>query len=124
MNHNKSELNTSNYKRIFYINCLLSVPLIVLFAWPYVVFGYTAQIMPVLYYVGALIFSFPFTLTILHGHVTLALGSAHRHHYYIWLEEHPLTYGLLFRALFTSTRFRLVMVALSIIIFVIGWLIS
>lgn len=121
---NSSELNTKNYKRIFWINCLLTLPLLIFFAWPYVVFGYLAELRPVIYYAGAVIFAVPFTLTLLHGHVTLALGSAHRHHYYRWLGNHPLTYGLLFNDIFTSTRFRLVILALSLILFVIGWLIK
>jgi len=120
----KSELTTSNYRRIFYINCLLSVPLIVIFAWPYVVFGYLASIQPIVFYIGAAFFSFPFALTILHGHVTLALGSAHRHHFYEWLRTKPLTYGLLFHPMFISTRFRLVTLSLSVIVFITGWLIS
>lgn len=117
----KSELNTSNYKRIFWINCALTVPLLAFFAWPYIIFAHLTAISSLIYYPGALLFSIPFTLTLLHGHVTLALGSAHRHHYYKWLNEHPLTYGLLFHPMFTSTRFRLVVLALSTIIFVVGW---
>lgn len=120
----ESELNPGNYQRIFWINTLLTVPLLIFFAWPYIVFSKMLSITSVIYYPGALLFSFPFTLTLLHGHVTLALGSAHRHHYYNWLEEHKLTYGLLFHPMFISTRFRLVILATSSIVFIIGWLIN
>lgn len=118
----KSELTTSNYRRIFWINCLLTIPLLAFFAWPYIVFSTVAHFAKLIAYAGALIFAIPFTLTLLHGHVTLALGSAHRYHYYQWLEDHPLTYGLFFHPVFTSTRFRLIILALSILIFLAGWL--
>lgn len=120
----KSELSPKNYKRIFYINCLLCVPLLILFAWPYVIFNYLLFISPEFFYPASLLFSLPFTLTILHGHVTLALGSAHRHHYYNWLKDHAMTYGLFFHPVFISTRFRLVVLALSVIIFIVGWLVK
>ncbi len=120
----QSELNAKNYKRIFYINCLLSVPLLVLFAWPFVVFSRLLSVSPLIFYPGCLLFSFPFILTILHGHVTLALGSAHRHHYYSWLQNHSLTYGLLYHPMFSRTRFRLVVFALSVMVLAAGWLIG
>jgi len=119
-----SELNPKNYRRIFWINCLLALPLIALFAWPYIAFSHLLTIPPIIFYPGALFFSLPFALTILHGHVTLALGSVHRPHYYSWLGEHPLTYGLLFHPVLISTRFRLVVFTISIIVFLIGWLIN
>lgn len=119
----KSELNPRNYKRIFYVSVLLSLPALLIFAWPYYVFSSLLGLPVLATYPGALLFSFPFMLTILHGHVTLALGSAHRHHYYHWLSEHPLTYGLLFHPVFTSTRFRLVMLALSLLLLLGSWIV-
>ena len=119
----KSELNPKNYRRIFWINCLLWVPLLLIFAWPYLVFSEQLQLFPIFMYSGAFMFSVPFTLTILHGHVTLALGSAHRHHYYNWLQNKRLTYGPLFHPIFTSTRFRLILFTISLLILLAGWLI-
>ncbi|MEX0856635.1 MAG: hypothetical protein WD016_00705 [Balneolaceae bacterium] len=119
-----SELNESNYKRISIINWLLTVPLLVLFAWPYY---YTAKLLGMdllLRYIGAFIFAIPFMLTILHGHVTMALGSVHRHHYYIWMEEKNLTYGLFFHPMFVRTRFRLIMMSLGLIFLPVGYLLS
>jgi hypothetical protein len=118
-----SELDIKNYKSIFYTNSFLTVPLFVLFAWPYVAFGQLLYIKPMILFPGALLFSFPFMLTILHGYVTLILGSIHRHHYYEWLQTRPLTYGLLFHPVFTRTRFRLVIFAVSVIVFLTGWFI-
>ncbi|MEX0646303.1 MAG: hypothetical protein WD139_00880 [Balneolaceae bacterium] len=69
---------------------------------------------------GSILFALPFMLTILHGHVTLALGAVHRHHFYNWLQEKPYTYGLLFHPVIISTRFRLVLFIVSVIIFAVG----
>ncbi|MBD3616470.1 MAG: hypothetical protein HUJ22_07845 [Gracilimonas sp.] len=120
-----SELNEANYRRISIINWMLTVPMMVLFAWPYF---YTADLMGLdtLYcYMGAFIFAAPFMLTILHGHVTMALGSLHRHHYYDWMtQEKPLTYGLFFHPMFVKTRFRLIMLILSLLFLPAGYLLG
>lgn len=118
----KSELDPGNYKRIFVINTLLSVPLLILFAWPYLVFSSLLSAPNWVAYSGSILFSVPFTLTLLHGHVTLALGPAHRRHYYHWLQDHPLTYGLLFHPMVTRTRFRLVMLTISLLLLLGSWL--
>lgn len=117
-----SELSEKKFKRICVINWLLSIPLLVLFGGPYLFMGQYLEIHPQLAYAGALIFSVPFTLTILHGHVTIALGSLHRHHYYNWLDKKALTYGLFFHPVFASTRFRLILVVCSIVLLLGGWM--
>jgi hypothetical protein len=40
--------------------------------------------------------------------------------YYEWLERHSLTYGLLFHPIYTRTRFRLAILAVGIILFIVG----
>lgn len=118
-----SELNKSNYRRIALINWGLTVPLMVLFAWPYFYGGRLLGLNEMFCYIGAFIFALPFMLTILHGHVTMALGSVHRHHYYDWMnDEKPLTYGLLFHPVFVSTRFRLIMLVVSLALLPLGYL--
>ena len=119
-----SELSQKNYKRISIINWILCVPLIILFAWPYLTISAFLETDLRISYIGAFLFSLPFSLTILHGHVTMALGSLHRHHYYEWLEENTLTYGLFFHPMFTRTRFRLILLVISIIILALGWVIE
>jgi hypothetical protein len=120
-----SELNESNYKRIAIINWILTIPMIVLFAWPYHLAGGLLNIDINLIYIGAFLFSGPFMLTILHGHVTMALGAVHRHHYYNWMtEEKPLTYGLLFHPVFVKTRFRLVLLVVSLLILPVAYLLG
>ncbi len=120
----KSELNKRNYKRICLINWLLCVPLIVLFAFPYLSLATFVNANTGLSYAGAVLFSIPFTLTILHGHVTMALGSLHRNHYYEWLENNTLTYGIFFHPMFTSTRFRLILLVVSMVVLGLGWVIQ
>lgn len=111
-----SELNEKNYIRICLINWLLTVPLMILFAWPYYFACSILNTEAFLSIPSSLIFATPFMLTILHGHVTMALGSVHRHHYYSWLESKPLSFGLFFHEVFVSTRFRLILLILSLII--------
>lgn len=115
-----SELNERNYRRICIINWLLSIPLLLIFAWPYFFLSELFYINRNIAFAGSILFALPFMLTILHGHVTMALGAVHRHHYYNWLQEKPYTYGLLFHPVVISTRFRLILFFISLVIFVIG----
>lgn len=116
------ELDPSNFKRITIINWLLSLPFFILFSWPYLYIAGFAEIERFTAYLGSIFFSLPFMITILHGHVTMALGEAHRHHYYNWLEKHPLTYGLLFHPVAKRTRFRLILLVISMLLFIAGLL--
>lgn len=118
------ELNPRNYKRISIINWLLCIPLILLFAFPYIKIAAFLNVETMIVYAGSLLFSIPFMFTILHGHVTMALGTLHRHHYYRWLEDNPLTYGLLFHPLFTRTRFRLILLVCSGALLSLGWVLA
>ena len=121
---NQQELNPSNFKRISIINWLLSVPFLVLFSWPYLYLADFVGMQQLVRYLGAFFFSVPFMITILHGHVTMALGEAHRHHYYDWLNNQPLTYGLLFHPVMMRTRFRLVLLITSSFLFILGFLLQ
>lgn len=96
--------------------------MMVLFAWPYY---YAAKLLGMeiaFRYIGAFVFAVPFMLTILHGHVTMALGSVHRHHYYNWMDENPLTFGLFFHPMFVRTRFRLILMVISLLLLPVGYL--
>jgi hypothetical protein len=116
-----SELSERNYKRISFINWALSIPLLLIFAWPFFFLSELLSISKSYSFPGAIFFGLPFMLTILHGHVTMALGAAHRKHYYNWLTKNPLTFGLLFHSIIISTRFRLFLFIVSMMIFVIGY---
>lgn len=118
------ELSAKNFKRISILNWLLSFPFFLLFSWPYLYVANFMNLESVVTYIGCIFFSIPFMITILHGHVTMALGEAHRHHYYDWLKEHPLTHGLLFHPIMQRTRFRLILLVISILLFIGGLLIQ
>lgn len=116
------ELTEKNYRRISYINWALSIPLLFIFSWPYFFLSSFLDIHRSISYPGALFFGLPFMLTILHGHVTMALGAAHRNLYYSWLDQKPLTFGLVFHPVITSTRFRLFLFFISLILLITGFL--
>ena len=119
-----SELSERNFKRIHAVNWLISLPLLLLFAWPYHFACSLLHIDPVVSGIGSLVFAAPFMITILHGHVTMALGQPHRHHYYKWLSSHPLSYGLLFHEIMPRTRFRIILLIVSMTLMLTGYLIQ
>lgn len=116
------ELTISTYKRIYFTNCFLTIPLIVLFAWPYFYLTMLSGLGVVFQYIGAFVFSIPFMLTIMHGLVTISLGTVHRHHYYNWMLDNPLTWGLLFHPMFVKTRFRIIMLIISFLMLPAGFI--
>lgn len=70
---------------------------------------------------GSISFSTPFAITILHGHVTMALGSVHRDYYYQWLQSRPYSFGFLYHPILIRTRFRLSMFYLSLGLLLAGY---
>lgn len=119
-----SELSNSNYIRISLINWTLSVPMIVLFAWPYYYFAKLIGLSEAIRYVGAFVFAIPFMITIIHGHVTMALGSIHRVHYYNWLKKNPYSFGIFYNEMLISTRFRLILLIVSLILLPVGYFLT
>jgi hypothetical protein len=114
------ELSRRNFLRINLINWFLTVPMLLLFAWPYYMVCRLFDFDELFSLAGSLLFAFPFMVTILHGHVTMALGALHRHHYYDWLTRYPLTIGFMFHPVMFRTRFRLTLVLISLVMLVIG----
>lgn len=119
-----SELNEKNYRRIALINWTIAMPLLLVLSWPYFFTCQVFGIDRIVGYPGAILFGLPFMITLMHGHVTMALGALHRHHYYNWLKNFPLTYGLLFHEILISTRFRLILFVISLFILMIGMFFS
>ena len=117
-----SELTENNYKRICFINWALSLPLLLIFSWPYFFLCEIIDIGRAFSFIGAITFALPFMFTILHGHVTMALGVVHRHHYYDWLASYPFTYGVLFHPIIISTRFRITLFGVSLILLLLGYI--
>lgn len=108
-----SELHRQNFKRICVINGLAFIPLLILMCWPYYYAGQIFNVPSSVVYPGAFFFGLPFTLTILHGIVTVSIGRVQRDYFYDWLADHSYSYGLLYHPLLISTRFRLSLIALS-----------
>jgi len=118
------ELTASNYRRISIINWSLSLPLLFLFSWPYY---YLCDILTLNFYVsllGSFLFAVPFAATIVHGHITLALGLAHRMHYYNWVAKRPYRYGYIFHPDFAKTRYRLLLFFISLTLLLITLILS
>ncbi|MEX2600171.1 MAG: hypothetical protein WD355_00905 [Balneolaceae bacterium] len=115
-----SELSVKNYRRICVINWFLAPPLFLIFAWPYRISSQILEVHALYSIPGTLLFALPFTLTLLHGHVAMALGHLHMHHFYDWLRNKPLTYGIFYHDILVSTRFRLILLVLSFAIFAGG----
>jgi len=119
---NYNELSIKNFKRICLINWSLTLPVLLIFAWPYFLMAKWTGISFSTAIVGAFIFSLPFMMTVLHGHVTMALGALHRDKYYNWLSKYPLSYGFFFHPVMFRTRFRLAIVLIALLLMVISWI--
>ena len=120
-----SELSEKNYRRICFINWSLTLPMIVLFAWPYYLVATWSGVSMAMAYIGAFVFALPFMMTVLHGHVTMALGALHRHHYYEWLARYPMSIGFMFHPIMFRTRFRISLVLIACVFlalsYILGW---
>lgn len=116
----RKELGEINFRRISWINFLLAPPLFILFAWPYAVLGLWFDLQEYWLYSGTFFFAFPLTLTIIHGHVTIALGALQRSHYYDWLKRQRWSYGFWIRPFFFTTRFRLILLIVSLAMLAAG----
>ncbi len=110
-----AELNEDNFRRISLVNWLLNGPTLLVFGLPYyVIVGNWGHWQGGLL-LGSFLFAMPFMLSVLHGHVTMAVGKNHREHYYAWLQGKPLSYGLGFHPALVTTRFRASLLAASLI---------
>lgn len=115
------ELNVTNYKRIYKLNWLICGPLLLLFAWPYLLLAELLSIPDLLALTGAIFFSIPFSLTVLHGHISVAVGSLHRTRYYGWQTNLSGIFKYPFHPVLFRTRIRLAIIGLSLIILLIGF---
>lgn len=114
-----AELNEKNYARIYRINWLICGPLLILFGWPFYIIV-ESMMSPLLAYISALFFSIPFTLTILHGHISVALGVLHRDNYYSWQRKKKSLLRLLLHPALFSTRLRLSLLAIALIFLLVA----
>lgn len=117
---NRAELSEQNFRRINWINIALTPPLLLVFSWPFFIFSRYIGMPDPLLFAGTFCFAFSFTMTILHGHVTIALGALHRDRYHQWLDSHRWGHGFLIRPLYFSTRFRLIILIFGFVILITG----
>jgi|AntAceMinimDraft_1070359.scaffolds.fasta_scaffold14523_2 hypothetical protein len=101
-----SELSTKNFHRVGIINLLMSIPLFGLFSWIGFSLCYALQNNWPISLIAATLCAFPMMLTMLHGHVTMAIGVTHRDKYYHWLNQKTNPWGWFFHPIFISTKFR------------------
>jgi hypothetical protein len=116
-----SELSEKNFRRICVINWSLTLPVMLLFAWPFYLLAVWTGVSAEIAFSSSFLFALPFMMTVLHGHVTMALGALHRHHYYEWLARYPFSLGFLFHPVMFRTRFRLAIAILAGSILVFSW---
>ncbi len=119
-----SEINEKNFKRIYRINWILCGPLLLIFSWPYLIIGEMAELPLLFLLTGSLFFAVPFTLTVLHGHISVALGTLQRGLYYEWQKKKVGFFKYPFHPVLFMTRMRIVMIGFSLIFFSIGYLIK
>jgi hypothetical protein len=114
------ELDTKNFSRIFRLNWLIAGPVLLLFAWPYLLVCQHFGVDRLLNLVGAFFFSMPFCLTIVSGHIAVAVGPLHFQRYFEWQQNLPGILKFAFHPVLFKTEYRLSAFAISLLILVIS----
>lgn len=116
------ELTERNFTRIYRLNWAICGPLLVLFGWPYYLVASTMLGEPV-GLIGSFFFSLSFTLTIIHGHIAVAVGALQMETYHAWHQQSSGFFRFAFHPVLFSTRFRLLSLILSLLLVLAGYLI-
>ncbi|MCC5925043.1 MAG: hypothetical protein JJU41_00660 [Bacteroidetes bacterium] len=116
------ELQEANFSRIYRINWLICGPLLVLFGWPYYLL-ISPDAEQSIALAGSFFFSLTFTLTIIHGHIAVALGALHMDVYYEWHKKSARFPKIPFHPVLFTTRFRLTSFLVSVGIFMFSKLV-
>lgn len=109
------EINPLNFRRVAAINWLLTGPALVFFAWPYLRLCEALGTSELAGYIGAGFFSISFTLTVVHGHISMAVGDLHRHEFHQWTRRRTHPWKLAYHPALFRYRTRLGLLALSVI---------
>jgi hypothetical protein len=109
------ELGTKNFRRILKLNWLIAGPIIVLFSWPYVLLGHHFGADRLLVLIGAFFFSLPFCLTIISGHISVAVGPLHTRRFFEWQQNLSGMMRFAFHPVMFTTYFRLSSLGISLI---------
>ena len=113
------ELTVTNFNRIYKLNWIISGPILFMFAWPYYMLSQNLDQQIYFSMVGCFLFSIQFTLTILHGHISVAIGPLHRNNYYKWQQNKKGVAKLAFHPILFSTKTRLILLVLSLILLIV-----
>jgi hypothetical protein len=108
------EITHQNFRRVAAINWLLTGPALVFFAWPYVRLSEAVGASDFATLLGAGLFSISFTLTIVHGHISLAVGDLHRVEFHRWTRKRSYPWRLAYHPALFRYRTRLALLVLSI----------
>jgi len=109
------EINPVNFRRVSAINWLLTGPSLVFFGWPYLRLSDSLGTSDVAALVGTGLFSISFTLTVVHGHISLAVGDLHRIEFHQWTRKRRHPWKLAYHPVLFRYRTRLALLALSML---------
>lgn len=109
------EINPRNFRRVSVINWLLTGPSLLFFGWPYLRLSEVLGANDVAAWVGAGLFSISFTLTVVHGHISLAVGDLHRIEFHQWTRKRRHPWRLAYHPVLFQYRTRLALLALSVL---------
>lgn len=107
------EITPRNFMRVSAINWWLTGPALVFFAWPYVRLSDALGTSDLASLIGAGLFSISFTLTVVHGHISMAVGELHRGEFHRWTRTRRMPWRLAYHPALFRYRTRLALLALS-----------
>lgn len=107
------EITHRNFTRVSAINWWLTGPSLVFFAWPYLRLSESVGTSELAAMIGAGLFSVSFTLTIVHGHISMAVGELHRVEFHRWTRRRRMPWRLAYHPALFRYRTRLALLALS-----------
>lgn len=109
------EINPRNFQRVSRINWWLTGPCLIVFGWPYLRLSEILGTSELIAWIGTGLFSISFTLTVVHGHISLAIGDLHRIEFHQWTRRKPHPWALVYHPVLFRYHTRLALLALSAI---------
>lgn len=109
------EITPRNFRRVAAINWLLTGPSLVFFAWPYLRLADAMGSSDFASLLGAGFFSISFTLTVVHGHIAMAVGDLHRVEFHRWTRRRNGPWRMAYHPALFRYRTRLGLLGLSAI---------
>ncbi len=109
------EIRDVNFQRISRINWLLTGPLLLFFSWPYLRLAELIGTSAVFALIGCGLFSIAFTLTIVHGHISISVGELHRVEFYRWTRRRHYPWKWFYHPTLFQYSTRLTLLLASIV---------